>query len=166
MSVAAHIGVPPASVPSASAPSQDTHAARSYLLRLDPKGDGVRATLNRRGLPDVTHFMRGRTIDEATRFAGLLFPLCPRAHQAAFLRSVEAALDVELSVAQSTARQIAVLAEAAAAGVWREALVWPSLVGRAPNAAAVRAARGASDAILRALYADDWARVGGATDVR
>ncbi|MEO1015738.1 MAG: nickel-dependent hydrogenase large subunit [Pseudomonadota bacterium] len=137
--------------------------ARRYLLRLAPDGrGGLDAGVERGGPQSLLHVMRGRTIDEATRFAGVLFPLCPRAHQAAFLRAAEAALGVHLPPEQAAAREMVVLAEAVAAGVWREALSWPTLSGAPSSPGPVRAARAASEDILRAVYADDWARLGGA----
>lgn len=137
-------------------------AARCYQLRLSPSSGRLCARIERQGPADLLPLMRGRSVAEAVRLAGLLFPVCPRAHQAAMLRAMEAALHIDLAPAQAAAREIAVRAEAIAAGVWREALTWPALFGDAPDAESVRRARAASDDILQALYAEDWARTGGA----
>ncbi len=137
--------------------------ARRYRLRLAKGGRGrLDASIERQGPQNLLRVMRGRTIDEATRFAGVLFPLCPRAHQAAFLRAAEAAEGVALPREQAAAREIAVLAEAVAAGVWREALAWPALRGAPASPEPVRAARAASDNIIRSIFDGDWARLGGA----
>ncbi|MEM9168470.1 MAG: nickel-dependent hydrogenase large subunit [Pseudomonadota bacterium] len=125
--------------------------ARRYALRLRVDRDAVAASVVREGPADLSAVMRGRTVAEAHRLAGLLFPVCPRAHEAALIRACEAATGAAPSPEEARRRALLVAVEACVAGVWREALTWPAIVGRAGDAARVRSARAIGDALCAAL---------------
>ncbi|MEM1021988.1 MAG: nickel-dependent hydrogenase large subunit [Pseudomonadota bacterium] len=135
-----------------------TAAARQYELRIAPRACQV----IRSGPGDIAQLGVGRSISEVIRLAGLLFPICPRAHMAAALAAVEHANQIQLGEGQKAARDCVVLAEAVVSAIWRTALSWPSLVKEAAIPGAVKRARKASDDIATALYEYEWSHIGGA----
>ena len=139
-----------------------TPNAPGLKLTLDSTGAQLSAHISRQGTPDLEQLALGRTPDEVLGLLPLLFPVCPMAHQAAFLAAVENALKVELPPGQVAARKAAVLGESISTAVWRGALHWPTLLGKAPMIAPVRRARDASDRLTKALYEMPWAQFGGA----
>ena len=139
-----------------------TPNAPGLKLTLDSTGPELTAHISRRGTPDLEQLALGRTPDEVLGLLPLLFPVCPMAHQAAFLAAVENALHIELPSGQVAARKAAVLGESISTAVWRGALHWPALLGKAPMIAPVRQARDASERLTRALFEMPWARFGGA----
>ncbi|MEZ5954738.1 MAG: hypothetical protein R3C13_10595 [Hyphomonas sp.] len=134
----------------------------SYDLVITQADEGAECSVVRRGPANALAVTGGRSCDEGIRLAGLLFPICPRAHMAAGLSAMEAAAGVMLSSEQAAAREAAVLAEAAASSLWRAGFTWPQLMGLAPDPGLVRSGRQASDGILAALFSENWARPGGA----
>jgi uptake hydrogenase large subunit len=137
-------------------------ALRQYELLLRPGDAGLSATLSRHGPSNVLELAHGRTLDESVRLAGMFFPICPRAHQAAALDAAEHAAGVILPDGQATAREALVLAEAVAACVWRGGLNWPKLIAAPALHESVKKAREASQEIETHLFEDKWARAGGA----
>lgn len=107
----------------------------------------------------------GRDLGDAITLAGLLFPICPRAHQIAALRAAEQAACIELPQAQALAREMALLSEGVFSAVWRAALSWAKMLDQPVPAAAVQMARSGNDAILRGLFEGPWALLGGGTVV-
>lgn len=103
----------------------------------------------------------GRDLGDAVTLAGLLFPICPRAHQIAALRAAEQAGSVELPQGQALAREIALLSEGVFGAVWRAALSWAKMLDQPVPAAAVQIARSGHDAMLRGLFEGPWAVPGG-----
>jgi len=136
--------------------------SRSYVLRLNADGCHPSPSLVCRGPENVLSVLNGRRVEDGVKLAGLLFPICPRAHQSAALRAAEAAMGININPGQAAARQAIVLAEAIAACVWRSALDWPRLMGEPGLPEPVRRARAASDGLVRAIYPGEWARPGGA----
>jgi Ni,Fe-hydrogenase I large subunit len=132
------------------------------VLRFGDQGPDPSPSLTHRGPENALAALKGRRIEDGVKFAGLLFPICPRAHQAAALGAAEAAMGIDLSLGQAAARQAVVLAEAIAACVWRSALDWPRLLAEPGLPEPVRRARAASELVARAVYRGDWASLGGA----
>lgn len=84
---------------------------------------------------------QGRTVDAAADMAGMLFGVCPKAHQVAFMEAAEQALGLAVSRETFLARRHLVLAEALTQCVWRHALTWRALVNEAPDVVALKQAR-------------------------
>ncbi|MGF1455716.1 MAG: hypothetical protein ACFB6R_10100 [Alphaproteobacteria bacterium] len=134
---------------------------RRYMLDLADQGGAVRARVRQSGDAGLARVGLGRPAVEAPRLAGLLFSLCPRAQTTAALRAVEQAAGVALAPGQAAAREAVLLGEGVAASVWRMAVTWPTLTGGTMDAAPVRAAREAADALLADLFDGPWAEPGG-----
>jgi len=134
---------------------------RRYALHLREDGDAVSARVARMGPADPLAVAIGRPPEDAPRLAGLIFSLCPMAQTAAALGALEAVAGREPAGAQ--AREALVLAEAVAGAVWRTGMTQAELLGRAPLIDPVRRAREAVSDLVRALFADDWRRIGGVT---
>lgn len=135
---------------------------RRYALVVTPAGEAVAARIKRTGPPNPLAVGHGRSTGEAAQLAGLLFPVCPRAHAAAALRAIEHIAGIELPEGQAAARDAVVLAESLAGCVWRAALTWPDLLGAPPDPTPVREARAAAEVVVQALYPGRWAQAGGA----
>ncbi|MEM9879374.1 MAG: nickel-dependent hydrogenase large subunit [Pseudomonadota bacterium] len=135
-----------------------TQSARTYELCLKPES----STVVRRGPGDIAQLGIGRSTSDILRLAGLMFPLCPRAHVAASLNAIEQASAIQLSQNQRAARDCLILSEALVSAIWRAALHWPELLGQCGLPAAVRDAHQASQHIEAALYQAPWAHPGGA----
>ena len=133
---------------------------RRYCLHLTASGQPAR--LVRTGPAQPTAVGLGQPATMAPHLAGLLFPVCPAAHAGAALAAIEAAAQITLSPGQHAARQLLVLAEAVAGGIWRAALTWPPLVGDTPDPAPVKQARACVARLPAALYRGSWRRPGGA----
>lgn len=131
-----------------------------FKLVLSRSGHSPR--IERVGPSNVTQVGLGRGIEDLPKLAALLFPVCARAQAAAALLAGERAAGISLTKVQSAARESIVLAESLAACVWRAALTWPELLGRPGHPDLVKQARDASNDLADAIFADDWARVGGA----
>lgn len=138
-----------------------TPAPRQYHLTLAAGPTGPRARITRTGPGNVLDLAVGRTLAEGITLAGLLFPICPRAHQAAALAAAEHAMGLELEPGQGAARDALVLAEAVAGCVWRSGMGWTRLLDEAPMAGPVKRAREASAGLQSALFAGRWAEPGG-----
>ncbi|MEM8800654.1 MAG: nickel-dependent hydrogenase large subunit [Pseudomonadota bacterium] len=131
--------------------------SRRYTLVFQRSGN---AQVVRTGPVDILAIGRGQQLSSMIPIVGLLFPICPRAHQAALLSATENAAGMTLTTAQQAARDCAVLAEAISSAVWRSALSWPKLAGSADRPQIVAQARAASDAIEAAIFPNGWARPG------
>lgn len=132
-------------------------AIRRYQLHFKGQSAHVVCT----GPQDVLNVGVGRDLGDAIALAGLLFPICPRAHQIAALRAAEQAGGIQLPVAQALAREIALLSEGVFSAVWRAALSWAKMLGQPVPAAAVQMARSGNDDIVRGLFDGPWAALGG-----
>lgn len=137
-------------------------ALRTYQLQLTPGPNQLSARVERTGPGSVLSLGIGQPLDKGIRLAGLLFPICPRAHQAAALNAAELAAGIDLPLGQRAGRDALVLAEAIAGCVWRSGLGWTKLLSIAPMTEPVKAARAASACLEGALFRGNWARAGGA----
>ncbi|MCB9971250.1 MAG: hypothetical protein H6881_00445 [Rhodobiaceae bacterium] len=140
-----------------------THGAlRSYELVLDGVPGSVRSAVRASGPDNALSVTSGRRWQDVVRIPGLIFAVCPRAHTAAGLGAIEAAAGIKLPDGQGAARGAVVLAESVAQCIWRQALVWPGLIGETEMPAKVRNARQASDALAAAIFPGGWLTPGGA----
>ncbi|MEM7570391.1 MAG: hypothetical protein AAF337_11400 [Pseudomonadota bacterium] len=130
---------------------------RRYQLHFGPDHAFVRRT----GPEDVLRIGLTKPVDEAAALAGLLFAVCPRAHQVAVLRAAEDIAGITLPRGQVAARDIVVLGEAVFCAVWRAALSWARLLKTEVPVAAVQNARLANDALSKAVFKGPWACIGG-----
>ncbi len=152
----------PAAASAAAPAAASAPAPGRYRLALSRRAGGVSARVERCGARDILSVMVARPLADAPAFAALAFPVCPHAHQGAALDAVEKACGVSLSAGQAAARSVILLSEAVAACVWRAALTWPALVDAPGAPALVSEARSISNGLVSDLYADGWARTGGA----
>ncbi|MEO0411337.1 MAG: nickel-dependent hydrogenase large subunit [Pseudomonadota bacterium] len=136
-----------------------TPPIRRYVLHVG----GAQAQVLRSGPADVLTVAAGKSLHDGLALAGLLFPICPRAHQIAALRAAEQASGVVLPRGQAAAREMVLLSEGIFSAVWRAALSWANVLNMPPPAAAVQDARQASQALEGALFQSSWARIGGAS---
>jgi hypothetical protein len=83
----------------------------------------------------------GMPITEAPRAVARLFSVCGMAHEVALTRAIEQATGAPAPAPREALRDLAVLAEAAAAHVWHLALTWPTASGGEIDARAVRESR-------------------------
>lgn len=137
-------------------------AFRSYEFVLNAEHAAPSGHVRRRGPDNALNVTRGRACADVIRLAGMIYPICPRAHMAAGIAAMEAAAGVTLPPGQSAAREAIVLAESVAGGLWRAALVWPQLLGETVVPERVRRVRQASEDLARAIFPGDWATIGGA----
>ena len=139
-----------------------TSAPPSLGFRLVLSRDGQAPKVQRVGPTNIAQVGLGRPVADLPKLAGLLFPVCARAHSAAALTACERAAGIDLSKAQSAARTSIVLAESLAACIWRSALTWPALLECSAKPDSVKQARAASDDLVDAIYTEDWKQLGGA----
>jgi len=109
----------------------------------------------------VTELAVGQQADIAIGLSEALFGFCPAAHVAAFLSAAEYATGQKPPASHLIARSKAVLSEALASCVWRQAVDWPQLVDAAPDLGALKTARQLAKAYREQLFDDDWHKVGG-----
>jgi coenzyme F420-reducing hydrogenase alpha subunit len=111
------------------------------------------------GLPRL---LTGRSPDEATRLAALIFPYCAMSHVVALKRAFADAGKTELPKRVQTALRWLELADSAAAHVWRASINWAGLLGEPPAVASLSAARAAAKRIAhRVLAKEDASRLFG-----
>jgi len=134
---------------------------RRLTLTLTPGADGVTAAVRQHGGAEPLAVARGAAFENALELASLLFPICPRAHQAAALNAAESLAGIAPSPVRTAARDLLVYAEAVVGCIMRHDLVWLRELGRAPVIEDCRAARGASQALAMAVFDGPWARPGG-----
>ncbi len=140
---------------------RNTSLHKVLLLELSPAANGVAVVMQSRGPVSPLGIANGATLANALQLASMLFPVCPRAHQAAALNAAEALANIELSQAQAAARELLVFAEAIVGCIMRHDIVWRRELGRIPLPADCRQAREASDTLVDALFDGAWTRPGG-----
>lgn len=135
-----------------------TPPTRRYTLIVS----GPAAQVSRSGPSDILRVGIGKNLEECLTLAGLLFPICPRAHQIAALRAAEHASGITLTETQVAARDVLLNSEGVFSAVWRAALSWSNVLKIDMPVAAVQLARMANDGIPHALFSAAWAKTGGA----
>ncbi len=110
------------------------------------------------GLADT---LTAHTVDGVPQILSQLFPLCGTAHAVAGLVAIEAALQIEVSPAQRTLRDLMLLVEHGAALAWRMLIDWPPLLGEPPNTCACAEIRRAAAAACAAAGRERCTRIGG-----
>jgi hypothetical protein len=105
--------------------------------------------------------LAARTIEDVPEILPRLFPLCGAAHAVASLAAIEAALEIEVSPAQSAFRELMLLAERGAALGWRILMDWPPLLGGLPQVRACAKIRRAAAVVGTVAEGARWTRIGG-----
>ncbi len=110
----------------------------------------------------------GRPVEQALEILPLMFSLCRTAQSCAGLEACEEALGATVSPAQRAARELLVLAEAAAENCRRIVIDWARLGGETPVIEDLAAVRAALGSVRPAFYpggdrkpGGDWLRLGG-----
>lgn len=115
-------------------------ALRSYVLALGDEG----AAMMRQGMANPLAAGMGRDVAEGRRLCRMLFSVCPRAHETAFLRAVGQITGAAPSPGEAAAAEAVLLSESLAAHIFRCLIVWPGIFGLAAQTAPVAAARDAA----------------------
>jgi len=133
-----------------------------YELHLSLRDGVIAAGVISKRPSGALRVAEGRPAGETAGLAGMLFPIDATAQTAAALSAAEAALRVNLSPAQTAARQVLVGFEAAAGCAWRMGLAWAQLTGAPALTEPVQEARAAAAGIAGSLFENgSWAHIGG-----
>lgn len=116
------------------------------------------ATTRVNGLAEA---MAGQDAADLPQLLSRIFPLCGMAHAVAGMRAIEAGLEVAVSPAQQTMRELMLLAEHAAAAGWRITMDWPPLLDQPPDIGGCTAIRRAVAAVGAAAHRERWTQIGG-----
>ncbi len=144
----------------------ETHASGlegRFTIRLRAADEAVvDAAIESKRRLAASSLLRTRPPGEAVRLLPLVYSLCGTAQGVAGLEASENALGIEVADAQTGARRLSVLAEAAAENARRVLLDWPELLGLQPEIPALVELRRLLAECTGCLYPDrDGWRLGG-----